>query len=234
MSRASRLDAIVDCVPHSHTVADIGTDHGYIAVDLIEKNLARHVIASDISPNSLEKARLLVHERGLEGSISTRVGYGLSVLEAGEVQTAIIAGLGGVLISEILENDREIAKTIDTFILQPMQLKTPLRKYLLENGYIIIDEVLVRESINRYYVIMVVKHGREKIKDDMDYYLGRRLVEKRDPLLPEYILHNIKRRQEILNNLSKGRASQEIEARKIKLKGEIQKLKEVYVNVCTD
>lgn len=234
MAKTNRLDTIIKCVPHSHTIADIGTDHGYIPVDLIERGIAKYVIASDISSHSLEKARTLIRNRGLEDSISTRVGYGLSVLDPGEADTVIIAGLGGVLISEILEEDREIARTIDTFILQPMQWTRPLREYLLQNGYTIEDEILVCEGKNRYYVIMVVGHGGEEIRDEMDYYLGRRLVEKKDPLLPEYILHNIGLRQNILKNLSKSKYNKEVKNKRLKLEGEINRLKEVYSNVCTD
>src|SRR5690606_26104663 len=116
----------------------------------------------------------------------------------------------------------------------PMKWRRLLREYLLNNGYTIVDEVLVKESISRYYVIMVVKHGKEKVKDDLDYYLGRRLIEKKDPLLPGYILHNIKRRQDILDNLRYGKPNLETQRKQFKLKEEIEKLKEVYENVCTD
>ncbi len=234
MANLSRLDAILSCVPSSHTVADIGTDHGYVPVNLIKKNIAEYVIATDISSSSLAKAETLIEMKGMGDRISTRVGYGLSILKPDEVDTAIIAGLGGVLISEILEKDRLIAGTIDTFILQPMKWRRLLREYLLNNGYTIVDEVLVKESISRYYVIMVVKHGKEKVKDDLDYYLGRRLIEKKDPLLPGYILHNIKRRQDILDNLRYGKPNLETQRKQFKLKEEIEKLKEVYENVCTD
>ena len=232
MPTLDRLDGILSCIPNSCIIADIGTDHGYIPVNLIKRNMANHVIASDISPYSLKKAQKLIDREGMNDRISTRTGYGLSVLRPGEVEVAIIAGLGGTLIAEILERDKGVAGTIDKFILQPMQRHRVLREYLLNNAYSIRDEVLLKEDRNRYYVIMVVEHGQEKVRDDLDYYLGRCLVENKDPLLPEYILYNIKRRHAVLANLKKSRNAEEVSERQNKLEEEIRKLKEVYGDVC--
>ena len=79
---------------------------------------------------------------------------------------------------------------------------------------------------------MVVEHGQEDVMDDLDYYLGRRLVEKRDPLLPEYILYNIKKRCDILANLKKSRNANIVSDKQLKLEREIERLKEVYEHVC--
>lgn len=232
MLTLNRMDGILNCVPKSCIVADIGTDHGYIPVKLIERDIANYVIASDISSYSIEKAQTLIERKNLTDRIYTRVGYGLSILRPREVEVAIIAGLGGTLIAEILEKDKEIASTISKFVLQPMQQQRALREYLLNSGYTIENEILVREDRNRYYVIMVVEHGQEDVMDDLDYYLGRRLVEKRDPLLPEYILYNIKKRCDILANLKKSRNANIVSDKQLKLEREIERLKEVYEHVC--
>ncbi|NMA94887.1 MAG: SAM-dependent methyltransferase [Clostridiales bacterium] len=234
MIQTDRMKTIIDCVPKSHTVADIGADHGYVSASLIEKGIAKYVIASDISPNSLKKTQGLIRQRGLEDYIATRMGYGLSVLAEHEADTAIIAGLGGVLISEILDRDIHIAKTIDTFILQPMQWVRPLREYLFNNGYKIDDERLVYEGEDKYYVIMKVTHGYVEISDDMYYYLGEKLIKNRCNLLLGYILHKIKLREHVLKGLAKSKDKKEIKLKKTRLEGEVIRLKEVFDEVSKD
>nr|WP_245522806.1 class I SAM-dependent methyltransferase [Thermoanaerobacter italicus] len=143
MKLTERLRKIAEYIPHGSKVADIGTDHGFIPVYLIKSKIATYVVASDLNKGSLNKAVKEVQKRNLQSLIDTRLGNGLHVLLPGEVDVVVIAGMGGILITKILEEGKDIAKTIKKFLLQPMRDSAYLREYLIENGYKICDEELV-------------------------------------------------------------------------------------------
>lgn len=135
-------------------MADIGTDHGLVPIFLIENKIVDYAIAADISKPSLQKAIDLAKEKNIE--LDARLGNGLEVLNPEDgIETVVIAGMGGVLIGEILSAS-EISKNV-RLILQPMQGARELRKYLFENGYEIIDEDVVFED-DRYFEIIVAEY----------------------------------------------------------------------------
>ncbi|ERT64871.1 class I SAM-dependent methyltransferase [Peptoniphilus sp. BV3AC2] len=135
-------------------MADIGTDHGLVPIFLIENKIVDYAIAADISKPSLQKAIDLAKEKNIE--LDARLGDGMEVLNPEDgIETVVIAGMGGVLIGEILSAS-EISKNV-RLILQPMQGARELRKYLFENGYEIIDEDVVFED-DRYFEIIVAEY----------------------------------------------------------------------------
>lgn len=135
-------------------MADIGTDHGLVPIFLIENKIVDYAIAADISKPSLQKAIDLAKEKNIE--LDARLGDGMQVLNPEDgIETVVIAGMGGVLIGEILSAS-EISKNV-RLILQPMQGARELRKYLFENGYEIIDEDVVFED-DRYFEIIVAEY----------------------------------------------------------------------------
>ena len=135
-------------------MADIGTDHGLVPIFLIENKIVDYAIAADISKPSLQKAIDLAKEKNIERD--ARLGDGMEVLNPEDgIETVVIAGMGGVLIGEILSAS-EISKNV-RLILQPMQGAKELRKYLFENGYEIIDEDVVFED-DRYFEIIVAEY----------------------------------------------------------------------------
>lgn len=200
MELSNRLLEITKFVARDSTVADIGTDHGYIPIYLVENNISKKVIASDISPASLDKTIDYVNQLGLNNRIITRLGDGLDVIKANEVDTVIMAGMGGVLISEILEKNKDLCNTIERFIFQPMVASKELRKYLVDNGYMIIDESLAKEG-RRFYEIIVVKKGQSTIEKDIYYEIGEKLIEKNHPLLREFLQDKKKTVYDIIEKL---------------------------------
>lgn len=135
-------------------MADIGTDHGLVPIFLIENKIVDYAIAADISKPSLQKAIDLAKEKNIE--LDARLGDGMEVLKTEDgIETVVIAGMGGVLIGEILSAS-EISKNV-RLILQPMQGSKELRKYLFENGYEIVDEDVVFED-DRYFEIIVAEY----------------------------------------------------------------------------
>lgn len=200
MKLSQRLQAIADLVEPDTRVADIGTDHGYLSAYLVENNIAKNVIATDINEKPLKKAQDHVAENNLADKIQTRLGSGLEPIAKGEVDIAVIAGMGGYLIADILEDSRDIAKTINTFILQPMSGEEELRKYLYENDYTIVAEKLAREG-KRFYFIIKAVHGKDTLEDDIYLEIGKKLIEDKDELAGELIKIKIEKIKTIMDNL---------------------------------
>lgn len=200
MNLSNRLLEIAKFVSKDSIVADIGTDHGYIPVYLIQKNISKKVIASDISPGSLDKTIEYINQLHLNDRIFPRLGDGLEIVKPYEVDTVIIAGMGGVLISKILDDNKEICDTIEYFILQPMVASKELRKYLVSNGFMIVDESLAKEG-RRFYEIILAKNGNDTIKKDIYYEIGPKLIENNHPLLKEFIKHKIDEIESIITKL---------------------------------
>ena len=157
MELSGRLRAIAEMVPHTGTVADIGCDHGKLAVWLVQQGRAQRVVCGDISIKSLDKARRLAEAEGLSGQIDARAGSGLGILTSGEADAAVIAGMGGELIVAILEADR--CKAPDTLVLSCHTSADVLRGWLAQNGYCFEDEALVGEK-GHFYPIMRLVRGQ--------------------------------------------------------------------------
>lgn len=188
MKLTDRLLKIASLVTKGKKVADIGTDHGYIPVYLLNKGDIDYAILADVNKGPLENAKKEVRHNGLMDKVDLRLGSGIEVLEKNEVDEVIIAGMGGILISELLEAKKEVAHSLDKLILQPMQAQNELRKYLLNNGYEILDEVLVKEDF-RLYEIIIAKYtsNNAQVEDEIFYEVGKKLIENKDPLLNEFI-----------------------------------------------
>ncbi|MTI49430.1 MAG: SAM-dependent methyltransferase [Firmicutes bacterium] len=200
MKLTPRLQAIADFIEKGSKIADIGTDHGYIPVYLVKNRICPMAIAADINEGPLNNAVDYIDKNNLSDKIEARLGSGLEILKEAEVDTAIIAGMGGLLIRDILEEDIKITRSIDRFILQPMVASDELRRYLYNNGYRITDEKLAREK-DRFYEIMVVEHGKETIDREIYYEVGKKLVEKKDKLLKEFIDKKLYTTEKILKSL---------------------------------
>lgn len=166
-----RLECIVNHV-NADTAADIGTDHAYVSIELIKQNRAQRVIASDVRVGPLGAAAKNIEKNGLSDKIETRLGSGLSILKQKEADVIIIAGMGGELISDILENDRETVSD-SKLILQPMNAQYELRKYLLNNGFKILSEDIECEG-HRVYNLMVAQNGKQRpFETDIEYHLPK-------------------------------------------------------------
>jgi tRNA (adenine22-N1)-methyltransferase len=229
MMLSDRLKTIADFVPLNSIVGDIGTDHGYLPVYLIEKGISKKVIASDISKNSLEKIIQLVKLKGLEDKIDIRLGDGLEVFKPFEVDTLVIAGMGGLLIRDILDENKKIADSIVNFILQPNMASKELREYLYENSFEIVDEKLVKEA-GKFYEIIFAKRGKDYVEDDIYLEFGKRLFLNKDPLLKEYIQHKIAMVESIIGELI-ATDSQKSRERYFELKEKIRSYKEVLSKI---
>ncbi len=174
-----RLSAIAESVPEGAKLCDVGTDHGYIPIYLCQMKRIAKALAMDLRPGPLSRADENIERYGFADRISTRLSDGLRELRAGEADTAVIAGMGGLLIAEILKAQ---PYQLDCYILQPMTAVAELRAFLVENGYRICDERLAREE-EKIYTVMTVRPGEKEVYSPAEYLVGKRLMENRDPLV---------------------------------------------------
>lgn len=151
---SDRLECIFRYVPQGAKVVDVGTDHALLPVALVERGVASHMIASDIVEGPLAAARNHVKEAALLHKIELRLGPGLSTVEPGEVDTAIIAGMGGATVAEILGTSCEVTRSLQTLVLQPMNAPGRLRDALRALRFVIVDEQYVKDKERVYQLIV--------------------------------------------------------------------------------
>lgn len=225
MKLTDRLLKIASLVTEGKRVADIGTDHGYIPVYLLNKNKVPFAILADVNKGPLDNARKEVRHNNLLDKTDLRLGSGIEVLKKGEVDEVIIAGMGGILISELLEANKEVAHSVDKLILQPMQAQNELRKYLFGNGYEILNEVLVKEDF-RIYEILEVKYtgNNTQVEDEIYFEVGKKLIENKDELLNEFIYKKVYKYNSIIEKLD-GKSGEAVEQKREESKVAIEKLK---------
>ncbi len=192
-----RLNCIINYV-NADTVADIGTDHGYVATELIRQGRARRVIAADVRQGPLNAAIENINKHGMADRIEARLGSGLSVIAPNEADAAVVAGMGGELICDIIENDIATARTLVLY-LQPMNAQYDLRRYLHANNFTIVGEDIVCEG-ERVYNILIVRDGyQEPFGNELEYHIPSYL--KTNPQFE--MLFNKKKREfeKIVNGL---------------------------------
>ena len=229
MKLSQRLQAIGNFVPNNSIVADIGTDHGYIPAYLIQNNISKRVIGTDISKGSLEKIIDYIRELGIEHRVDTRLGDGLEVIKPYEIDTVIIAGMGGLLIRDILENHKKVTDSIINFIFQPMVASKELRQYLIENKFEIIKEELVKEE-DKYYEIIYAKKGLSFIEKDIYYEISQFLIKERHPLLKEFIEEKITSTKKIMEEI-KDIGSEKSQERYLELQNSLEDYEEVLKKI---
>ncbi len=195
---SQRLNAVVQMVPQTDTVADIGCDHGKVAMWLLKNGRARFAVCGDISAPSLDKARRLAASMTLQNAVSLRVGSGFDVLGKGEADAAVIAGMGGELMTSLLEQGKD--KLPDTLVLACHRDAGVVRGWLSQNGFVIDDEDLVLESRHYYPVIRAVR-GQSRPLTEAEIEFGPVLLAKKPKALKSYVAQRIRQAQKVRGEL---------------------------------
>ncbi len=223
-----RLETIKNLVTNSKVLIDVGTDHGYVPISLITEKRALKVIASDVNKGPLDNARGNIQKAGLLEQIELRLGGGLCPAQIGEADTVIIAGMGGILIKDILCESYEKSQNTKKLILQPMNSQDVLREYLINNNFSIKNEHLAIEGEKIYNIIEAIpeKETKDYSKESFLNFGNPQNFEKNE----DYKLYtdkNIKRIKRVLHNLSKAKNSSDDET--VRLKNILTELEEYYV-----
>lgn len=227
---SKRLQAVADLVTPGMRLADVGTDHGYIPIYLVEQEIVPEAIAMDINEGPLLRAKEHIEEKHLESKIKTRLSDGLSALKIGEADAMITAGMGGGLVIHILSAEEEKAKSLKELILQPQSELAKVRAYLLEEGYETIAEDMVFED-GKYYPMMKVRYAGRKLTEEANYSIaeltyGRGLMKNAHPVLKDFLHYEIGVNEKILRSLEK-QSGERIEKRKEEIKEELERIREV-------
>ena len=177
-----RMEAIARLVPLSGGVADVGTDHGYIPISLLQRGFADKIVATDINPGPLESAKCAAAGQGVSDKISFYLCDGLAALDGDGLSTVIIAGMGGETIASILEAAPWTKESGRLLILQPMSKSERLRSWLFENVYRVLTEELVEDGA--VYELMTVTGGEDTPYEAGELLTGHYSLISGDPLFP--------------------------------------------------
>lgn len=224
MDLSNRLQAVADLATHGMVVADVGTDHGYIPIYLIESGKSSHAIAMDINEGPLLRAKEHIREYGLADRIETRLSDGVKALKPGECDCVIIAGMGGALVNRILEDGKTVFENLKEFVLQPQSELSKVREYLCANDYTVVAEDMVLED-GKFYPMMKVIKGQAVKYNVIELRYGKLLLEQRHPVLKLFLEKEIQTKEKILANLER-ESGAHIEVRKTELRAELEEAKE--------
>lgn len=203
MELSKRLSAVAALLDNCEKMADIGTDHGYIPIYLVEQKRVYGAIAMDIGKGPLQRAKEHIQLHKLDEYIETRLSDGAKKLTVGEVQEVVIAGMGGRLMMKIIDESREIFHSLRGFVIQPQSDYGFVRHFLEDNGFTILKEDMVEEE-GKYYPMMRVASGKMKLEQECFYEYGKYLLTGKNPILQEYLLKEHKNYKKIAQTLQQG------------------------------
>ncbi|MBD1371189.1 SAM-dependent methyltransferase [Hazenella sp. IB182357] len=210
---SDRLKTIASYIPEHKRVADIGGDHALLLMYLAKRHQLQHGIVGELNEGPFQNAKTRVQAFQCDSLIDVRLGNGLSILSPHEVDVVVIAGMGGNLITQILEEGKPSLIGVHTLILQPNISSGLIRKWLVKNGFRIHQETIVKENDILYEIIVAIQETSDEIKPEILYDMGPMLWKERHPLLREKIEYEINSRKRVLNQLEKGKTAQAISRR---------------------
>ncbi len=216
---SNRLMTAAALVTQGYTLADVGTDHGYIPIYLLQQKKIPAAIAMDINEGPLERAKEHIALYGLQAYIQTRLSDGVAALKPGEVEAVLIAGMGGGLVMHILKDGEKVCQSAKELILQPQSEIEHVREFLREKGYTILAEDMVYED-GKFYPMMKVQYQGEnenaqkasEVLKLSDLY-GGLLLQNRHPVLKTFLEKEKLIYTGIKENLEKQPESEKIRTR---------------------
>ncbi len=195
-----RLSLIASFTAAGSSVCDVGCDHGYLSAFLCLRGDLKSICATDINEKPLENARKTFRKYGIEG-VKLYKCDGLSGLSRADADTVIIAGMGGDVISGIIERAAFLKDKTVTLILQPMTSADSLREYLAQNGFCVFKEQAVSEGKKVYSVMCARFNGNKRNLGESEKRIGILLPENEDNIV--YIKRQLSLCEEFLQNLNK-------------------------------
>ncbi|SDN08671.1 tRNA (adenine(22)-N(1))-methyltransferase [Sediminibacillus halophilus] len=206
---SNRLQCVASFLPKGALFADIGSDHAYLPVYVCHLDKQATAIAGEINEGPYQSAKSTVVEEGLTDRIEVRKGDGLAVISANEVNQVVIAGMGGSLISAILQEGKEKLAGVGQIIAQPNVEARAVRVWLQDNGYRLNGEAILEEAGHRYEVISAISSDITYSMTETELLLGPYLMkEKSDPFQRKWKLE-IEKRERVLKQMKKAKSPDE-------------------------
>ncbi|HJB89108.1 MAG TPA: class I SAM-dependent methyltransferase [Candidatus Blautia excrementigallinarum] len=208
MELSLRLSAIAELVTEGNRLVDVGCDHGYLPVYLVEKKKIPGAVAADVGKGPLSRAEEHIRQSGLETYIETRLSNGLQEIKKGEGDTLVIAGMGGPLMERILSEGRRTLAGFQELILQPQSDVPHVRRYLFMNGFRITEERVVLEDGKFYFIVKAIPAAGNNSRipevpwTEEEFLFGKFLLENRNPILKKYLQRELMIRDRILDRIA--------------------------------
>lgn len=201
-----RLTQISKMVDPNSRVADIGTDHAYLPIALVKEGKINFAIASDVAAGPLDNAKQDIIQAGLEDKIETRLGSGLETLkESDKIDTVVIAGMGGKLMAQLLENAYQDEKVYPTLILEANVGEKLVREWLANHNYEIIAEQII-EVAGHIYELIKAKFVQKKLhltKEQLEF--GPILLGEKSPIFIKKWSKQLQYYENLIINLNKAK-----------------------------
>lgn len=198
-----RMQMLADMVTAGSRVADVGCDHAFLPIYLVQTGKCPGCLAMDVRKGPLSGAKEHIVSRGLGEYIETRLSDGLSAYHAGEAQTLVCAGMGGRLMERILREGGGKTLSFRELILQPQSEIAEFRMFLGGAGFSIMEENAVCEEDKFYFAMKAVYTGvRTSGRELYDLY-GEKLLLGRHPVLKQYLLKRLQAVEELLERLGR-------------------------------
>lgn len=220
MELSKRLQAVANLTGEGLIVADVGTDHGYIPIYLVESKKSPKAFAMDINEGPLLRAKQHIQAYGLAEVIETRLSDGVKALKIGECECVVVAGMGGALAIKIMEEGENIFRSLKEFVLQPQSEIEKVRRYLCEHQYCIVEEDMVLEDGKYYPIMKVISKPSDCQYSLAQYRYGKSLLAEKHAVLESFLKKEIVAKQRILRNLE-CEMGEHIKVRMAQLKEEI-------------
>lgn len=230
MKLSQRMEAVCKLLTGGNILADVGCDHGYVAIAMVEREICPSAIAMDIRPGPLAQAASNIADRGLTDKIETRLSDGVKALQPKEAQSIVIAGMGGDLVVHILSEGKEVCRKAKELILQPQSEIQKVRQYLWQENYEITKEDMVLEEGKYYPMMRVVPVSQKPIKPkpyEMEY--GAYLLSQKNPVLLQYLQKEQQTLCRIENNLKAQNQTEAISARLTQVRQKLNQNKEAQM-----
>ncbi|WP_459499408.1 tRNA (adenine(22)-N(1))-methyltransferase [Bacillus sp. C1] len=227
---SKRLEEVVREIPVGSTVADIGSDHAYLPCYTIINGIATKAVAGEVVDGPFRSAQATVAESGLQEKVDVRKGNGLAVITPGEVDVITIAGMGGALIRDILEDGKEKLNGVTRLILQPNIAAHHIREWFIKNGWELIHEKIIKED-GKIYEILVGEKGDPltPYHDDKqaELFIGPFLMKEKSAAFIEKWENELKNFQNILKQLERATNSEDTKAKRNEVAEKMKMIEEV-------
>lgn len=228
---SKRLQAVAELAACGKCVADVGTDHGYLPIRLVEQGIADRAIAMDVRMGPLQRAQEHIREHQLGAYIETRLSDGLAALHRDEAQVIVIAGMGGATMRGILEAGSAVISPDTILVLQPQSELYEFRGYLVTHEFRLLAENMVEED-GKYYPMMKVQKGCDAALPytEQELRYGPLLLRQRHPVLKEFLRWQLRQKERISEQIrSSGPETRERELRE-EIAGIRQVMERSYCN----
>jgi tRNA (adenine22-N1)-methyltransferase len=227
---SDRLEAVANFIPEGARVADIGSDHAYLPCNVVKKGSVPFAIAGEVAEGPFQSALEQVREENLIDKISVRKGNGLEVIQPGEVDCITIAGMGGTLISTILEKGKSKLEGVSRLVLQPNVGSFAVRRWLIDNGWELVKEEILEEDRKIYEVLVAEKGEPLKPYQDLDLEVGILfgpfLLKEKTAVFKEKWFAEKRNWERILNQLDEAMQNDDTESKRQELKTKLKMAEE--------